>query len=71
MFYSVMYIPQAVIFFVFQWIRADYDILGHTKNKAILAFDPEEQKACINLCAKTGELTKWGGGREGENLSDL
>lgn len=53
-----MYIPQTVIFIVFQWIRADYDILGHTKNKAILAFDPEEQSACFNLCAKTGELTK-------------
>lgn len=65
--YSVTYIPQAVIFIVFQWIRSDYDILRHTKNKAILAFDPEEQKTCINLCAKTEELTKWGwGGGGGE-----
>lgn len=40
--------------------RADYDILGCTKSKAIRAFDPEEQKTCINLGAKTGELKKKG-----------
>lgn len=71
MFYSVMYITQTVIFIVFQWIWADYNILGHTKNKAILVFDSEEQSACINLRAKTGELTKWKGDGEEENLSDF
>jgi len=65
MFYSVTYISQAVIFIVFQWIRVDYDILGHTKNKAILVFDPEEQKSCINLYAKTEELTESGGAGTG------
>lgn len=61
-----MYITQTVIFIVFQWIWADYNILGHTKNKAILVFDPEE-----HLRAKTGELTKWKGDGEEENLSDF
>lgn len=70
---SVEFIPQAFIFIVFPWIRTDDGILGHTKNKAILAFDPKEQKASINLCAKTEELAKWGGGNGGEreNLADL